>query len=127
MDKEDIKRCERFKEVRKDLGLKQGVFAKEIKTTQGHVSDIENKRKGVSDRVIEIICLKYGYNEEWLRNGTLPKKPIDKLSTYLGQIKKGNDELIKDLIMAYMELDPDSKKALQVLTEKMYQNRKERG
>ena len=37
--------------------------------TQGHVSDIENKRKGVSDRVIEIICLKYGVNETWLRTG----------------------------------------------------------
>ena len=36
--------------------LKQADFAKEIKLTQGHVSDIENKRKGVSDRVIEIIC-----------------------------------------------------------------------
>lgn len=69
MDINEEKICERFKKVRNSLKMKQGDFAKEIKTTQGHVSDIENKRKGVSDRVVEIICLKYGINEKWLRTG----------------------------------------------------------
>lgn len=58
------------------------------------------------------ICREFCYNEEWIRNGTPPEKPLDKLSTYLGQIDKGNDEFIKDLIVAYMELDPDSKKSI---------------
>ena len=69
MTENDIKICERFKRVRTSLNMKQGDFAKEIKTTQGHVSDIENKRKGVSDRVVEIICLKYKINEVWFRTG----------------------------------------------------------
>ena len=64
--------CERFKKIRKFLDMKQIDFANAIKLTQGHVSDIENKRKCVSDRIVEIICLKYNINEEWLRNGTEP-------------------------------------------------------
>lgn len=50
--------------------MKQDDFARAIKTTQGHISDIENKRKNVSDRLIEIICLKYNINESWFRYGT---------------------------------------------------------
>lgn len=101
-------------------------FAESLKVSQQYISKL-TKTGNPSDILIEDICQKYGYSEDWLRNGTPPKKPLDKLSTYLGQIDKGNDEFIKDLIVAYMELDPESKKALQVLTEKMYQNRKERG
>ena len=36
MTENDIKICERFKRVRTSLNMKQGDFAKEIKTTQGH-------------------------------------------------------------------------------------------
>ena len=61
--------CERFLKIRINLNMKQCDFAKEIKTTQGHVSDIENKRKGVSDRIIEILRLKFSINETWLRTG----------------------------------------------------------
>lgn len=62
--------CDRFKTVRNALEMKQDDFARAIKTTQGHISDIENKRKNVSDRLIEIICLKYNINESWFRYGT---------------------------------------------------------
>ena len=94
-----------------------------------YVSLIENGKKIPSDRLISDICREFNVNEDWLRNGTLPmkKSETDSLSTYVAQIAKGNDDFIKELVKAYMELDPDSKKALQVLTEKMYQNRKERG
>lgn len=61
--------CERFLKIRISLNMKQCDFAKEIKTTQGHVSDIENKRKSVSDRIIEILRLKFNINETWLRTG----------------------------------------------------------
>lgn len=117
----------RIKEIRKSSGLTQDAFANRLSLTRNYISLIEKGERVPSDRTISDICREFGYTEEWVRNGTLPKKPIDKLTTYLGQIDKGNDEFIKDLIVAYMELDPDSKKALQVLTEKMYQNRKERG
>lgn len=70
MTQEEERKCERFCKVRKALKMKQVDFAKELTLTQGHVSDIENKRKSVSDRVDEIICLKFDVNKDWLRNGT---------------------------------------------------------
>lgn len=118
---------DRIIEIRKDLNLSQEEFADRLELSRNFINQVENGKKNFSDRTISAICKEFGYNEEWIRNGTPPKKPLDKLSTYLGQIKKGNDEFIKDLILAYMELDPGSKKALQILTEKMYEQRKERG
>lgn len=118
---------DRIIEIRKSSGLSQEEFADRLGLSRNFINRAENGKKNFSDRTISSICKEFGYNEDWLRSGILPKKPLDKLSTYLGQIDKGNDEFIKDLIIAYMELDPDSKKALQVLTEKMYKSRKERG
>lgn len=110
MEKINIEMCERFKDVRLSLKMKQGDFAKEIKTTQGHVSDIENKRKNVSDRVIEIICLKFNINEEWLRyNIGNMNKDID---IDFGDICADigiRDEKAKMAIMKYYELSEDDK------------------
>ena len=119
---------ERIRYIRKeDLKKNQSRFGKVIGLKANSISCIETGENKPTEQTIRAICREFGYNEEWIRNGTPPKKLTDKLTTYLGQIDKGNDEFIKDLVVAYMELDPDSKKALQILTEKMYKERKERG
>lgn len=65
---------ERLRELRNALEIKQGDFAKKISTTQGHISDIENGRKNLSERTIKLICLESWngqmVSEEWLKNGT---------------------------------------------------------
>lgn len=70
MEVKVVNECERLKLLRKELRVKQGDFAKRISTTQGHISDIENGRKGLSDRTIKLISYEFGVSEEWLRNGT---------------------------------------------------------
>lgn len=111
MTDEELKVCERFKEIRLCLNLKQGDFANEIKLTQGHVSDIENKRKGVSDRVIEIICLKYGICEEWLRYGTGEMKVClageDRFARNVGKIQRTDNETIIRWVNAIAETNPE--------------------
>lgn len=112
MDISEEKICERFKEIRTFLEMKQGDFAKEIKLTQGHVSDIENKRKGVSDRVIEIICLKFNINETWLRTGEgemyqhTDTDDYSEISTLIGE----KDPKAKQAIIDYWKLSEDDKK-----------------
>lgn len=111
MDIKEEKVCERFKEIRNSLKMKQADFAKEIKLTQGHVSDIENKRKGVSDRVIEIICLKYGVREDWLRNGAeemyerTDTDDYSEISTLIGE----KDPKAKQAIIDYWKLSDSDK------------------
>ena len=97
----------RLKVLRKTLSLKQGEFAQRIFTTQGHISDIENGRKELSDRTIKLICLEFDVNEEWLRTGE-------------GDMFKEND-IDSSLAYAFGKLsaieNPDVKKALLLLTE----------
>lgn len=132
MDIKEEKVCERFKEIRNSLKMKQADFAKEIKLTQGHVSDIENKRKGVSDRVIEIICLKYGVNETWLRTGEgemleeLTEQ--QKILKYTALLLKDKDSAmanaIQTLIVTYEQLDDTSKATLEKIALQYLNNLK---
>lgn len=117
MTENDLMICERFKKVRSFLNMKQGDFAKEIRTTQGHVSDIENGRKAVSDRVVEILSLKYNVNEKWLRSGTgdMFRKPSDEVGYYVEELLEyegdGNPfyDMIIEMMKTYHGLDEKSK------------------
>ncbi|MCI8372446.1 MAG: helix-turn-helix transcriptional regulator [Lachnospiraceae bacterium] len=120
---------DRIKELRKFLGLTQQKFADRLRLKRQTVAAYEIGNIEPSESTLLLICKEFNINEEWLRNGTPPmeKPTTDKLSTYVAQICKGDDEFIQDLIEIYMELDPDSKKALRIMADKMYEKRKERG
>lgn len=60
----------RIKELRKMLKLSQTEFGKIIGLKPSSLSDIENNKTNVSDRIVIGICAKFNVNEEWLRNGT---------------------------------------------------------
>lgn len=118
---------DRIKELRKSLDLTQQKFADRLGLKRQTIAAYEMGNIEPSESTLLLICREFGVNKEWLTDGVEPMRPPDKLSTYLGQIKKGNDEFIKELIEVYMELDPDSKKALRVIADKMNEKRKERG
>lgn len=60
---------ERIREVRKAQKLSQAKFAREIPISNGYIAEIELGHRDVNDRVIKLICLTYGVNEQWLRTG----------------------------------------------------------
>lgn len=55
------------------------------------------------------------------------REPEERLETYLGQISKGEDEFIRDLIEVYMELDQASKDALKEIARRMADKQNGRG
>lgn len=120
---------DRIKLVRKDIGLTQKEFAEKLGIKQNTVASYEMGRIGVSDNVIFSICREFNINEDWLRNGTGDMKiPQEgKFASYLGQISKGDDEFIRDLIEVYMELDQASKDALKEIAKRMADKQKDRG
>ncbi len=120
---------DRIRQIRKENELTQKEFAERLGVKQNTVASYEMGRIGISDSVVISICREFGINEDWLRTGigNMKKEVPNKLAFYLGQIEGGDDEFIRDLIEIYMELDPDSKKALRVLAEKMVEKRKNRG
>lgn len=117
MENSEMEMCLRFRKLRKILNVKQGDFAKELAISQGHASDIENGRKAVSDRVVEILSLKYNVNEEWLRNGTgdMFRKPSDEVGYYVEELLEyegnGNPfyDMIIEMMKTYHNLDEKSK------------------
>ena len=60
---------ERFKEVRKTLGLTQSEFGKSLGISNTALSKIEKGENNVSESNIISICREFGVNEEWLRTG----------------------------------------------------------
>lgn len=120
---------DRIIEIREKEGLSQEKFAQRLGLSRNFINQFENGKKNLSDRTILDICREFNINEDWLRTGKGPmhKDISKKLETYLGQISKGDDEFIKDLIEVYMELDQTSKDALKEIARRMVEKQKERG
>lgn len=126
-----ISESERLKQLRKVLDIKQGDFAEKISTTQGHISDIENGRKNLSDRTIKLICLEEWngkkVNEDWLRtgNGEMFVK-IDKenlLMAWAGNVLKESDVSFKKRFVKMLsELDESDWETLEKIATKLHKN-----
>ncbi|MCM1579661.1 MAG: helix-turn-helix domain-containing protein, partial [Ruminococcus sp.] len=98
---------ERIKAFRKLRGLSQKEFAEKIGISQRSVSWGEQPGNNVPDNTIKNICMAYGLNEEWLRNGTEPmyiQIPTFSLDDFVKQ--HGGTELEVDIMKAYFELEP---------------------
>ncbi|MDU4971100.1 MAG: helix-turn-helix transcriptional regulator [Hungatella hathewayi] len=129
---------ERLKILRKTLNIKQGDFAEKISTTQGHISDIENGRKNLSERTIKLICLENwegkNVNEEWLRSGVgdmFIKVPVEDETAALvyGLLGPGRESfynMVLEIIKAYKQLSPNSQKVINELVENVFSNIKEK-
>ena len=104
---------ERIKEIRKSKQLTMDKFGECIGVTKAAISKIEKGERGVTEQMIKSICREFGYNEEWLRNGIEPKKPVIDEDMEYGQIcaELGiNDSRAKQIILNYGRFSPDDKK-----------------
>lgn len=119
---------DRIKQIRTNSGLNQSDFGKKISISRSAVWKIENGENTPSEQTINIICREFNVNENWLRTGTgdMYKLIPNKLELYLGEISNGDDDFIKDLIEAYMDLDQTSKDALKQIAKKMADKQKKR-
>ena len=122
------RRCTRIKQLRESKKLTQDEFGKKIGSARNTIANYETGNRRPSNAIITSICREFNVNEEWLRTGKEPmyNELEYKLSSYLGQIAKGNDDFIQDLIEVYMELDETSKNALKELTKQMVEKRYKR-
>lgn len=116
---------ERIKIIREQEGLTQEKFGNVIGSARNTIANYENGNRTPSNAIINSICKAFLINENWLRTGREPmKQPVeDKLSSYLGQIAREDDFLIKDLVIAYMELDAESKEALRKIALNILKNK----
>ena len=108
---------ERLKALRKALDIKQGDFAERISTTQGHISDIENGRKNLSDRTIKLICLQdwngRKVNEEFLLGRSnemfLDLSEEDEFMKAATELRISGDEGIMQAVIEYWKMSPEQR------------------
>lgn len=105
-----MNQCERIRQILLENMLKQKQFASTIGVTESYISKLlKNPDIRLSQSLAALIEEKYGYNSEWILNGTEPKLKQackDKSLSELGQrvlvqLKKMNDEQIK-IILAFI-------------------------
>lgn len=65
----------RIKQIRKKAGLNQTAFGKMVHVSAAHISGIEKGKEKSSDRLINLIAIKFDVNEEWIKFGTGPMEP----------------------------------------------------
>lgn len=103
---------DRIKEIRLLLKKKQGELAQILAIKQSSLSDIENKRVKVSDRIIKDMIIGVNASEKYIRYGT--GEPISKTpSNTMEQLKKefNLDNFDYNLVYEYLKLDPQQRKS----------------
>jgi transcriptional regulator with XRE-family HTH domain len=60
---------QRLLEVRKALELSQKKFAEGLKIARTYEGMLEQRGFKINDRIVSLICMVYGVNEEWLKTG----------------------------------------------------------
>lgn len=104
---------ERVREIRKAEKLTLEKFGEKLGVGKTAISSIEHGINGVTDQMIKLICREFGYREEWLRDGTEPKKPVIDEDLEYGMICADlgiTDSRAKQLIMNYGRFSPEDKK-----------------
>lgn len=98
---------DRLKEIRADLGLTQTEFAKEVRKKRDAIAAYETGRVIPDGSFIQLLSVKYGYREDWILTGELPKKAPKSLGIEMGEIvmasAKHNPEEVDAYIQAFFK------------------------
>ncbi len=116
-----MNQCDRIRQILKENKLKQKELASVIGVTESYISKLlKDPDIRLSQSLAVLIEEKYGYNAEWVLNGTEPKlKQISKDKSLseihqkaLAQLEKMNDEQVKAVLAFINSLD-ELEKSLQ--------------
>lgn len=129
---------ERFKELRKELGLTQSEFGKILGLSTSGVSDIESGRRNVTEQHLIMLSnyKKKMINIEWLRTGDgemfreLPEE--DEVAAYVSDLLEDDEgnplySIIKEIMHTYSELTPKSQEVIRDFSAQLLKNIKEKG
>lgn len=122
---------ERIREVRKALGLTLEKFGEKIGMKKNSVSQLENGKNSVTERVVKAICREYNVDYMWLTtgDGEMFIDTDDDFIERIDRIMAGEDEARKSLFKFMLELSDEDIAALDRLMKKAIeftQNNKEK-
>jgi transcriptional regulator with XRE-family HTH domain len=102
----DLGKNQRILQVRKALGFSQQKFAEGIKLSKTYQGTLELGQQPVNDRIIKLISMTYGANEEWLKTGAgdmFDKIEDHKLRQIIDLFKK-LDDTGQDCVLEQLEV-----------------------
>lgn len=107
----------RIKKIRKDADMTQTEFGKEIRATRDIVATYENGRVIPDKSMLELICIKFNVNPEWLETGE--GKPYKEgVIPELVKALRNAPALLAALERILPRMDADDWKALNAVVEK---------
>jgi transcriptional regulator with XRE-family HTH domain len=86
---------DRIKQIRKRLALSQLVFSQALGISRSHISNIETGTAAPSEQLINLICITWGINKNWLVNGR--GELMIKYKSCLSE-EEDYDSLLEDMI-----------------------------
>lgn len=104
---------ERLKLFRKEKKLTQDEFGKKLNLTKFAISNYENGRNNIPDRVISDICREWNINKNWLLYGegdmsnNSPSLDIEMLTSGINA-NSNIYKLIKSIVQSYQKLTPEN-------------------
>ena len=111
----------RIKHLRKILKVSQVEFAKKIHISNGYIAELENEHRRVNERIIHLVSLTFGVNEQWLKSGEgdiLIKTP----EVEAEDRDSLPDEKLQRMVSLFKELPPESQDYAILQIEKLLNN-----
>lgn len=98
---------DRFRSVRKHLGMSQSAFAEKLGMTRDAINNIENSRVEPSELVIRAVCSTFGVDYDWLKYGQGDMYPSneDAVLAALDDLMTSENEETKALIRTLARMD----------------------
>lgn len=122
---------ERIKAVRTDKKLTLEKFGEKIGIKKSSLSQIENGKVNVTDRVIKSICREFNVNEHWLLTGEgdmfLRLSRNDEIAAYVARVMKDESAYYQQKMLAFLtKLSPEMvQKLIEVAEDILSEQKKE--
>lgn len=116
---------ERLKILRKNLNLSQTEFGKKLGLGLGVIKNLESEKTLLKEEQINLICLIYSVNYDWLKYGTgemFTSETTNILNTLSLKYNLSNSEIT--FFNNYLSMDIEERKMLFNCISKLFQNNK---
>ena len=106
---------DRIKLLRNELKMTQDDFGSKINLTKFAISNYENGRTGIPDRVISDIIREFNVNESWIRTGEgsmFVELPINNVVATTARFLGKKDPTFEAIVQLYAEMSPEDREAM---------------
>ena len=104
-----------IKLLRNELKMTQDYFVSKINLTKFAISNYENGRTGIPDRVISDIIREFNVNESWIRTGEgsmFVELPINNVVATTARFLGKKDPTFEAIVQLYAEMSPEDREAM---------------